>query len=105
MQKTVLTLLITIAVVVCLHAFKAYQQPVISGRVFPKDAAAKVIVVNGTDSLTGRTDRDGKFSVNVKPGTWKLIIQGKQPYKDRIMEKVLAKEGGGSDIALIPLYR
>ena len=105
MPKTVLILLITVMAVITLHAFKAYQRPVISGRVFPNDAADRILVVNGLDSVAGRPDRKGNFSLNVSPGSWKLIVEGKGEYKNRVMENVVAKEGAGSNIALITLYK
>lgn len=105
MPKTVLTLLITIVAVVTLHAFKAYQTPVIAGRVFPHDAAERILVVSGVDSVLGHTDSKGNFSVNVKPGSWKVVIEGKGDYKNRVMENVQAKEGVGSNFALITLYK
>lgn len=103
MKKTVLTLFIVILAVVFLHAFRAFQQPVISGSIYPKEAVKQIVAVNGNDSVIGLPDKTGLFAVNVKPGTWKLVVEAKQPYKTVVMESVKAREGEGTNVSVITL--
>ena len=105
MKKTVLTLFIVILAVVFLHAFRAFQQPVISGSIYPKEAVKQVVAFNGKDSVISIPDKAGLFAVNVTPGVWKLIVEAKEPYKTVVMESVKAREGEGTNIAVITLHQ
>lgn len=105
MKKTGLTLFGVILAVIFLHAFRAFQQPVISGSIYPKEAVNQIVAVNGTDSVISIPDKRGLFAVNVTPGIWKLVVLAKQPYKSVVMESVKAKEGQGINLAIITLHQ
>ena len=99
-----LTLLATIIVVAGLHAFRSLQNSSISGKVVPIDAVESVWASNGTDSVRTTTDH-GAFAFTVKPGTWKVIVDAKEPFKDAVVEKVEVKEGQNTDIGEIRLQQ
>ena len=77
---------------------------VIKGRVDPVDAAIEVWAINGTDTLkVGITD--GGFTLNVKPGVYKVVIVAKVPYKDVIKDDVQVADGNTTDIGTIKLQQ
>ena len=104
MKKTVFTLFATILTVAMLHAFRLMQSSSISGKVIPPDGSEMVIGINGRDSI--RTPViNGAFVFTAKPGTWKIVLRGKAPFKDALLEAVDVKEGQNTDIGEIRLQQ
>jgi hypothetical protein len=104
MKKTLMTLGATILTIAFLHAFRALQNTTISGRIIPPDAADKILLISGTDSARA-VIMNGAFAVSVKQGTWRLIIDAIEPYKDVIIERVEAKEGQNTDVGEIKIEK
>jgi hypothetical protein len=80
-------------------------QSVITGNIVPADGAESVWAFSGTDSARAVILNTGIFSLTVKPGIYKLVIDGKTPYKDVILENVDVKQGRPLDVGQIILQR
>jgi hypothetical protein len=96
--------LMIIAFLVLSVSLLAFELPktTITGKVNPADAAETVWLIGGTDSLrTGVTM--GVFSFEVKPGTYKLIIDARDPYKDVLLENIQVKQDETLDVGEIPI--
>jgi len=104
MKKTFVTLLATILTVAALHAYRFLQLSSISGKAIPPDAAEFVWAINGSDTLR-TTTTTGSFAFTLHSGTWKVIVDGKNPYKDAILEKVEVKDGKNTNVGEIRLLR
>jgi hypothetical protein len=104
MKKTFITLLATVLTVAALHAYRFLQVSSISGKVIPPDAVDFVWAINGSDTLR-TTTTTGSFAFTLRPGTWKVIVDGKDTYKDAILEKVEVKEGKNTDVGEIRLQQ
>ena len=89
------------AAVVALFAFTTPQTG-ITGKVTPADGVNLVWAINGTDSVKTELAA-GSFTLPVKPGTYKVIIDAKDPYKDVTMEAVQVKDGQATDLGEIAL--
>jgi hypothetical protein len=76
----------------------------IKGRVDPVDAAVEVLAISGSDSLKV-TITDGAFTINVKPGIYKIIVVAKVPYKNVIKDDVQVAEGNTTDLGTIKLQQ
>jgi hypothetical protein len=74
----------------------------IYGTIDPPEGAKRVWAINGKDSVS-TTPLLGKFSMEVKPGTWKLIIEATAPLKNAVVENILVQEGQSADAGLIKL--
>jgi len=74
----------------------------ISGAIEPADGAKKVWAINGSDS-TSAVPVQGKFSIELKPGNWKLYVEAVQPYKNTTVESVLVIDGQYTDAGVIKL--
>lgn len=76
----------------------------IHGTISPADAAKKVwaISTSGTDSVSV-VPSSGAFSLDVKPGTWKIIVQAAKPYKDAVISSIIVDEGKYTDAGEIKL--
>lgn len=74
----------------------------IYGSIDPPDGAKKVWAINGTDSVS-TVPLTGKFFLEVKPGTWKLIVEAVAPLKNAVVENILVQEGESADAGVIKL--
>lgn len=72
----------------------------IKGRVEPVDAAVEAVALSATDSVTVAVT-DGMFLLNVRRGTYKLIVVGKAPYKNVIKDNIEVADGNTTDIGTI----
>ena len=104
MKKTFVLLLVTIGMIVGLHAFRFTDESSITGKVNPPDGVVSVSAGNGSDSVRSNPT-EGIFTLIVKPGAWKVFIDAKEPFKDIILDKVEVKEGQRTDLGEIRLQQ
>ena len=104
MKKTVFTLFATILTVAMLHAFRLMQSSSISGRIIPPTGSDIIWAISGTDSMKTSVI-NGAFVFTAKPGTWKIMVDAKEPFKDAVLEKVDVKEGQNTDVGEIRLQQ
>ena len=102
MKKSILLCGIFAASLGGLLAFTSSQTG-ISGRVTPQDGAQMVWAI-GTDSTRGIIS-SGNFSIQVKPGTYKVFVDAKDPYKDVSLENLEVRDGQPLDVGEIVLQR
>ena len=104
MKKTVITLIATVLTVAMLHAFRIMQSSSISGKIIPPEGSEMVWASSGRDSLK-TTVLNGAFVFNAKPGTWRIVVVGKAPFKDAVLERVDVKDGQNTDLGEIRLQQ
>jgi hypothetical protein len=82
----------------------SFQQTSITGKISPAEAAEVVWILHAKDTL--RTSiLWGNFSQQVKPGTYKLIVNAKPPYKDVSLGNLEVKENHVLDIGELILQK
>ena len=74
----------------------------IYGTIEPQGAATKVLAISAKDSFAV-IPQEGKFSIAVSAGNWKLYIQAVKPFKDISVENITVEEGKSTDIGVIQL--
>ena len=104
MKKTGLTLCATILAVVVLHSFNSQRTGSINGSIVPQDGAILVWAVQTTDTVKA-APANGIFTLTVKSGTWKVIVDAKEPYQDVMMENVQVSDGKETSLGEIRLQR
>lgn len=90
MKKKFLTGGILAAAIAGMFAFTSTQSA-ITGKVTPADGAESVWAVSSMDSAKGEIT-SGAFSLQVKPGTYKVVIDAKDPYKDVTLDNIEVKD-------------
>ena len=95
----------SLAMVFALFAFTALKNGSIKGSVSPSASATSVYVVSGMDTM--RTNiQNGAFEIGqVKPGTYKLVIEATAPYKNFEKEGVVVNEKKATDVGEITLQQ
>ncbi|MBO9153384.1 MULTISPECIES: carboxypeptidase-like regulatory domain-containing protein [Chitinophaga] len=102
MKKAKLSLLAVAAVAFGAFAFKGFDGS-ISGKVVPADGATEAWAVSGTDTLKTAI-ADGAFSfAAAKAGTYTVIVDAKEPFKDATITDVKVEDGKATDLGEIKL--
>jgi hypothetical protein len=104
MKKTGLTLALIILSVAALHSFKILQTGTIGGTIVPIDGAAAVWAIQNTDTVR-TSPANGQFTLQAKPGVWKVIVDAKDPYKDVMIENVQVNDGKETNVGEIRLQK
>lgn len=87
-----------------LQTSKAIQQASITGRISPPEGSDFVWVLGATDSLRAGV-AGGNFSLQVKPGNYKLFVNAKTPYKSAWLGNLAVKENQVLDVGEIILQK
>ena len=95
---------ILIAFIAVLFGFNTSTQSTISGKVSPADGAESVWAISSTDSVKGVINT-GAFTVQVKAGIYKVIVEARDPYKDVLLDNVTVKDGQPADVGEIVLQK
>lgn len=61
-------------------------QSVISGSVLPADGTESIWAIGANDSARAVILNTGSFSITVKSGVYKLVVDAKNPYKDLVLD-------------------
>ncbi|MGC4037118.1 MAG: carboxypeptidase regulatory-like domain-containing protein [Chitinophagaceae bacterium] len=104
MKRVLLACGIVISGITGLYAFRTIDQGSITGKVSPADQANAVWAVSGADSVTANVV-NGAFSLSVKAGTYKVIVDAKEPYKDASVDNVTVADGSPIDVGEIKLQK
>src|ERR1700745_2591915 len=86
-----------------LFAFTTLKNGGIKGTVSPSASATAAMAIMGTDTSKALIN-NGAFTINeLKPGTYKLVIEAVEPYKNFEKEGVVVADGKGTDVGEIAL--
>jgi hypothetical protein len=88
-----------------LFAFNSIDAGSIKGKVSPSEGAVRAWAESATDTLNA-TIQNGNYEIgNVKPGTYKIVIEAKPPYKNVAKEGVSVADGQSTDAGEIVLTK
>lgn len=105
MKNTIIKLMAIVVIAVTFFAFRAFAPASITGKVTPPDAVKDVWAVSANDTARGTVSQGGFSIMNVKPGTYKVIIDAMAPYKDVVKEAISVTEGQPVDLGEIKLEK
>lgn len=84
-------------------AFNTFDGGTISGKITPADGATEVWAISGADTLKSAIT-DGAFSIApAKAGSYTVIIDAKDPYKDATLNDVKVEDDKVTDLGEIKL--
>ena len=103
--KKITVLAAVLVMVFALFAFTNFKNGSIKGSVSPSASATSAFVVSGMDTM--RTNiQNGAFQIGeVKPGTYKLVIEAIAPYKNFEKAGVVVNEKKDTDVGEITLQK
>ena len=86
-----------------LFAFSEFRAGTIKGMISPADAATNAWAVSATDTLKAAINQ-GTFSIaDAPPGTYRVIIEAKPPFKNAAKDGVTVTDGQTTDVGEIKL--
>lgn len=75
----------------------------INGTIVPADGATKVWALSTMDTLQSAI-QSGSFEItNAKPGTYRVIVEAKPPYKNTAKDNVTVADGAPTNVGVIKL--
>ena len=75
----------------------------VKGTITPADSALNVWAISATDTFRS-TVTNGFFEIkNVKPGTYKIMVEASAPFKNATKEQVVVKDNEQTDVGEIRL--
>lgn len=74
----------------------------IQGTIDPPEGARRIWAVSGKDSVS-IIPAPGSFIMDVKAGSWKLVVEAVLPYKNAERDAILVIDGQLTDVGLIKL--
>lgn len=92
----------TMIAVVLISNFAIDDRAGIQGTIDPPEGAKRIWAVSGTDTVA-IIPAPGSFIMDVKPGSWNLVVEAVLPYKNAQREGILVTEGQITDVGLIKL--
>ncbi|MDH7462392.1 carboxypeptidase regulatory-like domain-containing protein [Chitinophagaceae bacterium 26-R-25] len=88
-----------------LFSFYTVQKGTIKGTVSPSEGAVRAWALSSSDTLRAPV-QSGAFEItNAKPGTYRIIIEAKPPYKNIAKDDVNVTEGQPTDVGEIKLQQ
>jgi hypothetical protein len=87
-----------------ISTFSSNDRSGIQGTIDPPEGARRIWAVSGKDSVS-IIPPPGSFIMDVKPGSWKLVVEAVPPYKNVERDAILVIDGQLTDIGLIKLTR
>ena len=86
-----------------LFAFTKIETGSIKGMVTPEDGAINAWAISGTDTLKAAINKGAFEITEAKPGTYRVIIEAKPPYKNAAKDGITVADGQATDIGEIKL--
>jgi hypothetical protein len=88
-----------------LFAFNSLQSGSIKGTVSPAEGATRAWAESSADTVKALVINGSYEITDVKPGTYKVIIEAKPPYKNAAKDGVAVADGQSADAGEIRLEK
>lgn len=105
MRNALLQLGLVLIGVTSVHAVKLLQTASIHTRIFPIDAAERVIAIQGEDSVKMLGSEGDYYLTAVNPGNWRVWVDAKKPYRNADLQVTDIKPGTEKDLGDIVLQK
>lgn len=92
-------------VIVSLPAFNLFKNSLVKGSVTPPDSAIRAWLISGTDTLYASIDQGNFELTNIKPGNYRIIMEGRPPYRNSIKDGIRVVDGQPTDVGVIEMQK
>ena len=92
-------------ILACLLAFNLFNNSMVKGSVTPPDSAIRAWLISGTDTLSASIDHSEFELTNVKPGNYRIIMEGRPPYRNTVKDGIKVVDGQPSDLGVIEMQK
>ena len=105
MSVTSFKMAVAIVVAAGIFAFSPFKEGSIRGTVTPADGGVRAWAESATDTLKAPIISGSYEITNAKPGTYKIIIEAKPPYRNIAKDGIMVNDGQASDAGEIKLEK
>jgi hypothetical protein len=106
MQKLISRRILPIAGLLFLLGFMPAFNTIVTGSVNPPDAGMRAWLFSSTDTVTATVESNGHFQIpNVKPGNYRLMIEGRPPYRNGVKDGIHVTDGQPLDVGVIEMQK
>ena|ERR1700743_1108727 len=88
-----------------LFAFTGFREGSIRGTVTPADGGGRAWAESSSDTLRAPIVNGSYEIANAKPGTYKVIIEAKPPYRNAAKDGIMVNDGQAADAGEIRLEK
>ena len=103
MKKIIAAICISGMVIMGLSSMTEIPASGISGKVTPAEGVDAVWAIKDLDSVKTTMGTEGTFNLEVKPGTYKLIVAAKAPYRNAEIKELVVTADNTTDAGEIKL--
>lgn len=103
--KHIFRILLTGCIALLLFSFISRWTGTVKGTVNPSDGALRAFVFSARDTFSANVNNGTFIILNVKPGSYNLLIEGKPPYRNVIKESISVIEGEPTDVGTIEMLK
>ena len=103
-MKNSIAIIFSFLIISAFYSFTSHYRSGIQGIIDPPEGAKRIWAVSGKDTVS-IIPPPGSFIMDVKPGSWKLVVEAVLPYKNVERESILVIEGEITDVGLIKLIQ
>lgn len=105
MKKTILKFSAAAVAILGFSAMQILAPAGISGKITPVDGAESVWAIKDADSVKAMVSTEGAFQLEVKPGSYKLVVSAKAPYQNTEVKDVVVTADNTTDVGEIKLAK
>ena len=105
MKKTIVKLILAATLFIGFSAMQQIPTASVSGKVSPVNGIEGVWAIKDADTIKATISTEGAFTIEVKPGTWKIMVSAKAPYKSSEVKEVVVTEDKNTDVGEIILQQ
>jgi len=105
-MKKIISIFLVAILIVSAFIFSRKGITSIYGTIDPPESVSKVLAIKEKDKDTVAViPHDGRFSIKVTAGTWKLYFVAVSPYQDEYAENIKVIDDRSTDVGIIRLTR
>ena len=105
MKKTIVKFILASILFIGFSAMQQIPTASVSGKVTPVDGIEGIWAIKDADTIKATISTEGAFTIEVKPGTWKIMVNAKAPYKSSEVKEVVVTEDKNTDVREIILQQ
>ncbi|HEX4373971.1 MAG TPA: carboxypeptidase regulatory-like domain-containing protein [Puia sp.] len=105
MKASAIKIVALVVIAASLFAFRNLQTGSIKGIVSPSNGAVRAWAETMSDTLKADVVNGSYEIINVKPGTYRVIIEAKPPFRNAAKENVIVIDGHATDAGEIKLEK
>ncbi len=104
MRNAAVQLSLLLIAITSIHAVRMMRSSSLQGKVYPANGVGDIRAIRGKDSVNIMST-EGDFYMYLLPGRWKVVVDGRYPYKSIFFNNIEVRKGVTVDLGKISLQK